>query len=299
MSAKISVILDTDIGSDIDDTWALATLLKSPEVDLKMVVSCTGDTTYRARIVAKFLERAGRTDIPVAVGTKQDDGTTYSLNQVAWIDGYTLAQYPGQVYQDGVQAMVDFLVAATEPITVLGIGPLPNVYEALRREPRIVEKARFVGMHGSVYKGYDGSDTPQPEYNVVKYPAACREVFCASWSKTITPLDTCGVVRLRAEKYAAVCNSSDPIAQAVIENYRVWRTALGISDYETESSILFDTVAAYLCFSEELLKMETVKLTVMEDGRTLPDSKGYPVRCALEWKDLPAYEDWLVNRLIG
>ncbi len=35
---RIPVILDTDIGGDIDDTWALGLLLKSPELDLKLVV---------------------------------------------------------------------------------------------------------------------------------------------------------------------------------------------------------------------------------------------------------------------
>ena len=51
-ATKIPIILDTDIGGDIDDTWALALLLKSPEFDVKLIVSDTGDTVYRARIIA-------------------------------------------------------------------------------------------------------------------------------------------------------------------------------------------------------------------------------------------------------
>ena len=65
---RIPVIIDTDIGSDIDDTWALAMALGCPEIDVRMVVTCTGDTHYRAKIVCKFLERVGRTDIPVGIG---------------------------------------------------------------------------------------------------------------------------------------------------------------------------------------------------------------------------------------
>jgi inosine-uridine nucleoside N-ribohydrolase len=41
MVSKIPVILDTDIGGDIDDAWALALILKSPELDLKMLVTDT------------------------------------------------------------------------------------------------------------------------------------------------------------------------------------------------------------------------------------------------------------------
>ena len=40
----LPVILDTDIGGDIDDTWALAMLLRSPELDLRVGTTCTGDT---------------------------------------------------------------------------------------------------------------------------------------------------------------------------------------------------------------------------------------------------------------
>ena len=54
---KTPVILDTDIGDDIDDTWALGVLLKSPELDLKLVVTDYGKVNYRPRVVAKFLSQ--------------------------------------------------------------------------------------------------------------------------------------------------------------------------------------------------------------------------------------------------
>jgi hypothetical protein len=73
-SARIPVILDTDIGDDIDDTWALAMVLKCPELDLKLVVGDQRKSLYRAKLIAKFLERAGRTDIPVGVGLGPEKG---------------------------------------------------------------------------------------------------------------------------------------------------------------------------------------------------------------------------------
>ena len=66
--AGIPVIFDTDIGDDIDDTWALGFLLRSPELDVKLVVGDDGKSEYRAKLLAKFLETAGRTDIPVGIG---------------------------------------------------------------------------------------------------------------------------------------------------------------------------------------------------------------------------------------
>ena len=68
----VPVILDTDIGLDVDDVWALAFMLKCPEIDVKLITTNTGDTTYSARLVAKLLEIAGRTDIPVGVGIPLD-----------------------------------------------------------------------------------------------------------------------------------------------------------------------------------------------------------------------------------
>ena len=47
MNRRIPVILDTDIGNDIDDTWALGQLLNSPELDLKLVLTSTGRKCIR------------------------------------------------------------------------------------------------------------------------------------------------------------------------------------------------------------------------------------------------------------
>jgi len=91
MTHKIPVILDTDGGGDIDDTWALAMLLKCPELDLKLVVTDTGNTTYRAQVAAKLLEVAGRTGVPVAIGIHQSDGRG---PQAPWVEGYGLDPTP-------------------------------------------------------------------------------------------------------------------------------------------------------------------------------------------------------------
>ena len=99
---KIPVILDTDIGGDIDDTWALAMLLKSPELDLKLVVTDTGNTTYRAKVTAKLLAIAERTDVPVGIGLHLGDDTG---PQAPWVEDYDLADYDGTVFEDGVGAL--------------------------------------------------------------------------------------------------------------------------------------------------------------------------------------------------
>lgn len=288
---KIPVILDTDIGTDIDDSWALAMLLRSPELDTRLITTCTNNTVERAKIVAKMLEIEGRTDIPIGIGVKKDDDT---VTTSPWVSDYDLSKYPGTVHKDGVDALIDVVMSSDEPITIISIGPLTNISEALSRKPEIASKARIVGMQGSVYKGYDGSDTPHSEYNVVHDTAASKKVFTASWDMVITPLDTCGIVRLEGEKYQKVTACTDPLTKCVIEQYRVWPHG----EPDVRSSILFDTVAVYLAFADDLLKMKKVGITITDDGITAPDDKGKPVSCAVEWKDLSGFEDFLVRRLV-
>ena len=299
---KIPIILDTDIGGDIDDTWALAMLLKSPELDVKLVVSDTGNTTYRAKIAAKMLETAGRTDVPVGVGIHKDDKTG---PQQEWVETYNLSNYRGKVHQDGVKAIIDTITDSPRPVTLACIWPVPNVAAALEREPEIARNARFVGMHGCLRKspwGYDGKEGGVlAEYNVHADPKALQRVFTAPWSITITPLDTCGFVTLKGEKYRAVRECGDPVVEALMENYRIWLKSRenGQQQFETRSTILFDTVAVYLAFSEELLEMQKLGVRVTDDGNTVTDEKARAVSVAVEWKDLSAYEDFLVERLTG
>ncbi len=291
--APLPVILDTDIGGDIDDMWALVMLLNSPEVDVKLVVADHGDTLYRARLLAKMLEIAGRTDVPVGIGPRSP---MRRLRQAEWLGDYDLARYPGRVLEDGVGAIVDTIMNSPLPVTLITIGPLDNIAEALEREPSMVGKARHVGMCGSIREQI-------AEANVRARPDACRKVLSASWESTIAPTDACRLVRLHGEKYAAVLQSEAPLAVAIIENYRIWAKGMNAEgwqfDPDVHSSTLWDTVAVYLAFSEDLLAMERLGLRVTDEGRTLVDPGAKKVNCALEWRDLAAFEDLLVQRVAG
>ncbi len=296
---KTPVILDTDIGVDVDDIWALALMLKCPELDVKLIVTATGDTSYAAKIVARCLEIANRTDIPVGIGVPLQ-ATPYP--HAAWVEEYDLNRFPGKVFKDGVGRLVDTIMASPEPVTLISIGPVPNIAAALQREPAITNNSRFVGMHGSIRKGYMGAAGPAAEYNVAQFPNAARQLFSTPWDITITPLDTCGLVILKDENFSRVRDSSDHLTQAVIENHRLWMRGFGAQlykglDAELQSTVLFDTVAIYLALSEELLEMETLKIKIDDRGHTVVDNAGASIRCATAWKDLSAFEEWLSERL--
>lgn len=292
--------MDTDLGMDFDDSWALALLLKSPEIDLKMITTVSGDTGYRAKICAKYLTLAGKTDIPIATG-KNQRGKWYTT-QDRWIENFDLSQYPGTIHEHAVDKLIETIMHSEQKLTVLAIGPLTNIAQAIKKEPMIVDKVDFVGMQGSIYRGYEGNAQPSAEYNVIADLPAAQKVFQANWKMTITPLDTCGIVKLSGDLLEKLKSSHDPLVNALMDTYHFWleHESLGKRKLTKESTpVLFDTVAAYLVLSEDFLNIQALNLKVNSKGYTVIDESGKKVRCAVSWNHLEAYKKWLVERLIS
>ena len=216
----IPVIFDTDLGDDIDDAWALVMLLKSPQFDVKLITTTDGNAEYRAKLIAKLLVAAKRTDIPIGLGVGKRRS---SFSQLDWVKDDNLANYPGKIHKDGVGAIIDTIEKSSEPITVIAIGPLDTMAAVLERQPNVAGKANFVGMYGSVYAGYDNHAKISAEWNVVANPPAAQKIFSAPWRHmTITPLDTCGLVKLSGARFQALKASRDPAVRALLDVYRVF-----------------------------------------------------------------------------
>ncbi|HEY3755482.1 MAG TPA: nucleoside hydrolase [Opitutaceae bacterium] len=302
--AAVPTILVTDIGTDIDDSWALVLALRSPELDLKLIVTDPADSTYRAKLAAKLLEAAGRTDIPIALGdshgTREDDNKTLD----PWIAGFDLARYPGKLDSDGVSALIAAIRRSPVPVTVIAIGPAHTLALALRRDPSIAANARFVGMFGSFDHGYDHGP-PAAEFNVKVEPAGLRTVLAAPWKDILlTPLDTCGLVALSGPRYQAIWSAThDRLLRSLIESYCIFaprQNWMKCDYFTTRSTTLYDTVAVYLAYSEDLVAVESVAFNVTDDGRTVRSGTGpYHARIALRWKNEDGFEAQLAGRLLG
>lgn len=298
---KIPVILHTDIGDDADDSWALAMLLRQEWIDLKYILADTGDLNFRAKMVAKMLESAGRSDIPIGLGVEASGFNHLMASHVA---DYRLEDYPGKIEKDGVSGMIERVRQSENGIALLSIGPAFAVAEALDKAPDIAEKCDFAGMFGSIQRGYDGADEPHREYNVFRNNAAAKKVFSAPWrSARLTPLDSCGVVRLEGENYAAIretaAKGNDPLIRELFESVEARRKAMNAPD-EGRSSVLFDTVAAHLVSSTRYLIMETLNLAVDDNDFTVIDNvNGRPMDTATGWTDLPGYCRFLTDTLLN
>ncbi len=294
----IPVILDTDIGSDIDDMWAIIMMLNSPELDVRLITVSTGDVETRGLLTAKLLKLAGREDIPIGIGSPNLTKGG-KMNQLEWLGDFQWSDFKGKVYQDGTQTLVDTIVESDKTIKLIAIAPCPTIGNALKAEPRIAERAEFVGMQGRI--STDGQ-IPRPEYNVELWPEGMDLAMKAPWKKTITPLNTCGKIQLKGENYQRILNSDKLLPREMITAYRQWREVKGTDharfNPDIETSIIFDTVAVYLAYSEELLKIETLKISVTEDGRTIIDPEnGNDVNIALEWKNLEDFEKIVTDRI--
>src|SRR5262249_26844102 len=98
-AAPAKIILDTDIGDDIDDAFALGLALNSPEVKILGITTAWGDTKLRATLVDRLLAETGNSQIPVAEGIVTT--TSSSFTQARWAQAGPLKNH---------EAAVDFLL---------------------------------------------------------------------------------------------------------------------------------------------------------------------------------------------
>jgi len=298
-------ILDTDIGTDIDDSWALALLLASPELDLRLITTVSGDVRYRAGLCAGLLAAAGRKDIPIGLGIGGDLKVPAALQGplLAGIGKDAALKAHPRVIEEGVDAIIQTIMAAEDKVTVIGIGPFTNIAEAIRRRPEIVQRARFVGMCGSVRIGYRGSETASAEYNVFADIAAAQAVLSADWDITITPLDSCGHVLLAGADYQRfygfATGHPNSTAAEVLAHYRQWLNALKAPSDQLarRSTTQYDAVAVYLAITDDGLEMENLPISVTDEGITHINDGGKFMQVATGWRERTPFDQMFIERL--
>lgn len=284
----LPVVIDTDIGTDIDDTWAIALALASPELDVRLITTVSGDVGYRARVAAGLVAGTG---VRVVTGIGGGDRVRPDQPQQA----LAAAGAHVDIGDGGVGALV---AAAAEPVTIIALGPLTNLAAALERDPSIAERARVVAMVGSVRVGYRGQPGAMAEYNALVDVPAVRAVLAAPWDVLITPLDTCGTVLLRGDDYARVRASSHTITRRVLATYREWLGDDESGLFDRRSTTLYDCVAVHLAHDETLYEIESLPLAIDDDGLMRIEDGAPSVRVASRWRDADAFISHLTERLL-
>jgi purine nucleosidase len=285
----IPVILDTDIGTDIDDAFALALVLASPELDLRGVTTVGSDPRTRAWMVCRFLTAIGRRDIPVAAGAtpqpaEEIKGQYQYRNHPAVIFDRTSKP----VKDTAVEFLYKQLKARPGELTLLPIGPLTNIARLLREHPDCKPWIkRIVMMGGSVRRGYKAKAPPQPEWNIKCDIAAAQTVFASGVPLVVAPLDATTMLKLEAPRRQRLFAAQTPLTYQVQAMYQMW---------DEPTPTLFDPVAVALCFDERFCTMEDLRLVVDDKGmtRTVKGAANARVATAIRGDE---FLKWYVERV--
>jgi purine nucleosidase len=265
MSPPQAVWVDTDIGDDIDDAFALALILRSPEFKVLGISTAFGDTEMRARLVDRMLASSGTAGISVTAGiqTKTDNPFT----QRAY------AQHsPEKNHADGVQVMLD--AANTHPgqVTLIALGPLFNIGEAIRRDAAGFKKfKRIVMMGGSIERGYDGANGERrpadPEWNIDRDPKDAQTMFAAGVPIFTMPLDSTQI-HLETKEREALFATGNPLTDQLTLLYHQWIAGSVAEGKAAPTPTLFDPVAVAYSFKPELCPMTPMRIQVDDKGVT-------------------------------
>lgn len=252
----IPIVLDTDIGTDIDDAFALALVLKSPELDLRAVTTVSGDTPARARLAAKMLSVAGRKDVPVAAGVP---GARLNIAQTRWADGFTSLSL---LKIGAVELMKTEIDRAHGSIVIVAIGPLTNVAALFEKYPAEKRKIRrIVLMGGSIARGYAPGSAAAAEYNIAMDAKAAQAVFTAGVPITMAPLDVTARLQLDAAHRQLIFGQDTPLANALHAVYLLWGQP---------TPTLYDPMAVSLLLNPQLCTLKPLAIEVTEKGMTVP-----------------------------
>lgn len=182
VGAGQELILDTDIGSDVDDELALAVLLGSPEVRLRLITTVYGDTTLRAQIASRIARLAGHS-LRIVPGASK----TTTEREIWWAghEGKNFSDLELE-HVDDRRGAADALEAAASDgadTTVLAIAPLTNLAHALSRT-RFTEAVREL-----IVMGGDWTMHGAAEHNLKADPEAAGAVFSSPVPITAVGLD--------------------------------------------------------------------------------------------------------------
>lgn len=256
------VIFDTDIGTDIDDAYALAALIHRPELELVGVTTVSSDAVARARLAAKLLHVAGGrwARVPVYAGISTP---VQYMKQVDWAKGFAS---PSLHESGGIQFMRAQVDARPGAITLIAVGELTNVAALLQSEPGIAKKIRAIAlMGGSIYRGYAAGSKPEPEWNIKSNAKAAQVVFESGVPLLVAPLDSTADLKLSPEMRVELFARGVPLNDALAALNSIWRHT---NTWKGENPTLFDVLAVELVEPRRPYELKALHIDVEADGLT-------------------------------
>ncbi|MED4602070.1 nucleoside hydrolase [Paenibacillus validus] len=258
------IILDTDIGTDVDDALALALALRSPEIVLEGVTTVYGDVDIRARLVKKLMHLANRHDVCVYKGIEKP---LLQNREVFWAghEELLLSNHEAFDIEDrhAVDFIIDKIMSNPGEITLVPIGPLTNIAVAIIREPRIVEHVKEIILMGGVTRlGNNGIELPPIEHNVKCDPEAASLVFSSGAPIVMVGLDVTMKVRITSKEKDELYASGDPLNIALAQSIEKWLRFRG-----KDWTAMHDPLAVSLLVDRSIVQTQRMNIRVEYDHR--------------------------------
>jgi purine nucleosidase len=246
----IPILLDTDLGSDVDDELALALLWGSTEVDVRGVCTTYGDVALRAAITLRMAELTGRR-VEVAPG----ETTPLSGKDVWWagIEGAAygdLVPFPvpsGGDPSDGVLSLL-----GDPGAQLLAIGPLTSVAVAIEHGLQVA---------GITLMGGDWADPSAAEHNIASDVVAARRVLTSGLPVTVVGIDITRRVRFDEAEIARFAAVGE-LGRVIAAEMRAW-----MARWDEAFEIPHDPLTALALLQPELFTFTPpVAVAVSEEG---------------------------------
>lgn len=256
---KQKIILDTDIGDDVDDSLALLLLLKSQEVEVIGVTTVYANTPLRSRLVKKILSMAGFNHIPVYSGKRNPlvGNTDIHRSFVQFTEDLLDEKFmPNNTIEttEGEEA-IDFILDSArkfkDNLTILAIGPFTNIACAIQKDKLAMSYIhQIVLMGGCFYEQFI-------EYNVFCDPEAAQIVYQSGLPTINIGADVTWQVQLNDQQTKQILDYHDSgLKGYAAELVRLWKENCWFNP------VLHDPLAAYYLVDNSICSFEEVWVEV-------------------------------------
>lgn len=289
MATKL--VLDTDIGSDVDDAWALALCLASQEIDLLGVTLVHADLETRAKIALKMLKLAGRLDIPVYKGLSE---TLTQNGRIYWAghEG-TETDFSDIDNLSAKEGAVDFITESAElypgELVICSIGPMTNIGKAISRNPDAMQKVKMLVIMGTTYRG-EGRDAAAPEHNAVVDPEATKIVMESGIPALVVGLNVTTKVVVRESNLKLIEHS--PLGKYLAAMTRQYYRICG-----RDFTYMHDPLAAAAIIDRSVVKTRKMVAEALDDGRVAYTHVADGTLDVCVDVDVNTFEDMLTSRI--
>ena len=263
------IILDTDIGDDIDDCFALGLILCSPELELCGVTTVFENVEARCRLAGTLLAVAGRCDIPVAAGcgAMLSSRFNYDINpRKAYLEGslpnqitsaLDESQLPAIDKRHGVDFIIDTIKAGDGDIEIVAIGALTNIAMAITKCPEIIAKIPRIICMGGVFE--DDTRRGIIDWNTLCDPIASDIVVNSGIKTDFISLDVTTKVPLLKDDMDRIRASEKPLAKKMAEALELWIEKVNARG---GTPLMHDPLTVAVLVKPELVKWHTGTVSI-------------------------------------